>query len=661
MNFFEAQARAKRQTSWLLLLFILAVAGLIILTNLLVMAIITYNRDYRYVSGASFWQQLDWNMFIVVAVAITALILLGSIYKTLSLSGGGHTVAEMLGGRLIPRNSDDPAHRRLLNVVEEMAIASGIPVPPVYLLDEMGINAFAAGLSPNNAVIGITRGALTYLNRDELQGVIAHEFSHVFNGDMRMNIRLIGVLHGILLIGLTGYYLLRTTRYVRSSRSRKGGSAVAVILVLGIGLVVIGYAGFFFGQWIKAMVSRQRELLADATAVQYARNNEGIANALKKIGGSMWGSLLENPAAPQYSHAYFSMGVKGFLQSVFATHPPLAQRIARIDPSWDGKFITPQMEETDAKKVAETKAAIHTAVIGGAVAAGMLTPDAAIELVGKLKQEKVDLARDILEAIPAPLRRASEEPFGARAVIYGLLLDSRPDILAKQQASLSQLADPAVTQYSRDLMVHLPDLPDSARLPLVDLTIPVLRAMSMDQYRRFRAVVQALIAADKKVDLKEWILQHFLIRQLDESFKLRQRPKPKHGLMGAVKKEAEIILSVVAHIEHPDAAAAEQAFRAGITAVGATALKLVPRDELTLDKLSKAIDKLEELKPLLKSRFLMACAACLMHDGKATIKGQELLRTVSGCLDSPMPPLARENTLSPLKNVRNIPDSSERF
>ena len=558
-----------------------------------------------------------------------------------ALSGGGRVVAEMLGGSLIPRNTDDPAQRRLLNMVEEMAIASGIPAPPVYLLNDMGINAFAAGHSPNNAVIAVTRGALTYLERDELQGVIAHEFSHIFNGDMRMNIRLMGVLHGILLIGLAGYFLLRSTAFMRSSRNRNGGNVVVALFALGAGLVAIGYVGFFFGQWIKATVSRQRELLADATAVQYTRNNEGIADALKKIGGSTWGSLLENPSAQQYSHAYFSVGVRGFLQSLFATHPPLALRIKRIDPRWDGKFIEPKVQEVAADTAPEHIAAAKITVMAGAVAAGMLNPDDAVALVGNVKQEHVDLARDILASIPDPLRQAAEEPFGARAVIYGMLLDTKPDILAKQQTLMSQLADPAVTQHTKDLLPHLPKLPEAARLPLVGVAMPVLRTLSMEQYRRFRAVVGALIAADKKVDLKEWILQHFLIRQLDEHFGLRQRPKAKYSYLGAVKREAEILLSLLAHTEHPDAAEAEQAFKAGIAAAGTTALKFVPREQLTLDNMNEAVDKLAELKPLLKPRILKACAACIMYDGKATIIGQELLRTMASCLDSPMPPLAQ--------------------
>jgi Zn-dependent protease with chaperone function len=646
MNFFEAQDRAKRQTGWLILLFGLAVVGLIVLTNLLVMALIAYNRDARHFSSQTFWQQFDWGLFTAVAGAVTILIVLGSVYKMVALSGGGRTVAEMLGGRLIPRNTDDAAQRRLLNVVEEMAIASGIPAPPVYLMDDMGINAFAAGYSPNNAVIGVTRGAVTYLNRDELQGVIAHEFSHIFNGDMRMNIRLMGVLHGILLLGLAGYFLLRSTAFMRGSRNRNGGNAVVALFALGAGLVAIGYVGFFFGQWIKATVSRQRELLADASAVQYTRNNQGIADALKKIGGSTWGSLLESPSAQQYSHAYFSMGVRGFLQSLFATHPPLAQRIKRIDPRWDGKFIEPKVQEIAAEEAPEHITAAKRAVMAGAVAAGMLQPDDAVALVGNVKQEHVDMARDILASIPDPLRHAAEEPFGARAVIYAMLLDTRPEILAKQRALMSHLADPAVMEQTGKLLPLQPELPEAARLPLAGLTLPVLRTLSMEQYRRFRAVVGALINADKKVDLKEWILQHFLIRQLDEHFNLRPRPKAKYSYLGAVKAEAETLLSLLAHTEHPDDAAAQQAFQAGIRAAGVTALKFVSREQLTLENMNNAVNKLAELKPLLKPRILKACAACLMHDGKATIQGRELLRTIASCLESPMPPLAQGKTLN---------------
>ena len=642
MNYFEAQERARRRTVWLVLLFALAMAGLIVITNLLLLGILAYSQTGEFVfSVTTLHQQFDWDIFIGVAIVVSTLIFLGSLYKTMSLSEGGRNVAEMLGGQLIARNTSDPDERRLLNVVEEMAIASGISVPNVYVLDETSINAFAAGLTPNDAVIGVTRGTLRYLDRDELQGVIAHEFSHIFNGDMRMNIRLIGVLHGILLLGLIGYYILRATRYVRGSRNKEGASAIAIVLVLGVGLIAIGYIGFFFGQWIKSMVSRQREYLADASAVQFTRNKGGIAGALKKIGGLTAGSYLENPSAPQYSHAYFSQGVGGFLQSLFATHPPLKARIKRIDPGWSGEFIASRKAEPAAEKQTRAEeAAVRTGIVTGTIAAGILTANEIIEQVGTVREEQVEVAREIMAAIPAVLRQAAEEPFGARAIIYGLLIDKRAEVEDEQRQLLMQLADPAVADHTKVLKDDLTALPTFTRLPLLELTIPALQELSAPQYRQFRKAVQSLIAADKKVDLKEWVLQRLVMQQLDEYFGLRKRPKAKHAYLGAVKQEAEIILSLVAYTEHQDVATAEKAFDAGKSEVGAGALRFAQRDQLTLDNLNAAIDELEKLKPLLKPRILKACAACIMYDGKASIRGQELLRTISSTLDCPMPLLS---------------------
>lgn len=635
MNFFEAQARARRRTGWLLLLFGLAVAVLVALVNLLVMAVVSMQQN-----GNPLQPVQDWGLFALVATGTITFIAAGSAYKIMTLSGGGRVVAEALGGRLVPRNADDPAQRRLINVVDEMAIASGTPAPPVYLLDEMGINAFAAGRSPNDAVIGVTLGAITYLNRDELQGVLAHEFSHLFNGDMRLNIRLMGVLHGILLVGLTGYYLVRATRFARGSRGKGGGNVVLGILALGLGLIVIGYAGFFFGQWIKAIVSRQREFLADASAVQFTRNRDGIAGALKKIGGSTLGSRLNTPAAGQYSHAYFSSGVGDWLESLFATHPPLSLRIKRIDSSWDGKFIAPVIQEAGQPGADAAAAAARKQALVGAVVAGALTPDDAVALIGKVGPDQVKQAQDILAAIPEALRQASAEPYGARAAIYTLLLARSPEHLAEQATQLAKLADPAVAQLTLQLHPETQRLPEAGRLPLADLCLPTLRGLSRTQYEDFRAGVHALMAADRKIDMDEWLLQHFLLRQLDEHFGLRSPPKTLHGLLGAVNREAALVISLAAHLEHRDAATAERAFTAGVKAIGATALKFIPREQLKLEDLDSAVDKLSELKPLLKPRVLKACAACLLFDGQSTVKGQELLRTIASCLASPMPPLA---------------------
>lgn len=655
MNFFEAQDHARRQTGWLVLLFALAVAGLIVLTNLLLLVVLAFSQSGQFIfTPELLLQQFQLDVFIGVAVVVLALVFLGSLYKTMALSGGGASVAEMLGGRQISRDSRDPAERQLLNVVEEMAIAAGMPVPPVFLLDEPGINAFAAGTTPSTAVIGITRGALQAFNRDELQGVIAHEFSHIFNGDMRLNIRLIGVLHGILLLGLLGYYLLRSSRFVRSSNNRAGGAIVA-ILALGAGLVVIGYVGHFFGQMIKAMVSRQREYLADASAVQFTRDKQGIAGALKKIGGASPGtgdgSLLATPAAAEYSHAYFSRGVSGFTQSLFATHPPLPERIKRIEPGWNGKYLPPMATpppevSTEATAESHMPGGVLGDVMGGAatgaiIAASVLSAGQMVDRVGTVSEQQLNTARDILAAIPPLLRDAAAEPYGARAVIYALLIDSRPEIQQQQLRLLDELADPQVDATREGLMADLPALPDYARLPLLELTLPALQTLSPEQYQRFRQMVQALIAADKKVNLSEWIMQRLVIQQLDLHFGLRKPARAVHGNLNALKDQLQVLLSLVAYTEH---SASEEiaalAFAAGSKQAGEPDLKILPREELNLSSLDNALDTLNKLKPLVKPRLLKACAACILYDGKTTIPAQELLRTISICLDSPMPLLA---------------------
>ncbi len=475
MNFFEAQDKARRNTLWMILLFVVAVAGLILLTNILLLATFAYTKTGGFVFSITELQNyFELEVFIAVAVGICLLIFGGSFYKTMSLSKGGPAVAEMLGGRLVPQSTNDLQERQLLNVVEEMSIAAGMPIPKVYLLDEYSINAFAAGQSPGNAVIGVTRGTLEQLSREELQGVIAHEFSHIFNGDMCLNIRLIGVLHGILLIGTIGYFILRSLRFAGRSRSRKGGGGIVVLLALGGGLMVIGYAGTFFGQWIKAVVSRQREYLADSSAVQFTRNKDSIAGALKKIGGSNLGSFIESPAAPEYSHAYFANGLSSFWQSLFATHPPLQKRIKAIDPSWDGKFVSPQSrvqatttesaEPSSSKQAA--KIAVETAILS---AAGQ-----AIEQIGTLNEENIEQVRELIVAMPETLRTAAQSAFTARAVIYAVLLKHQ----ARQKDAwqiLEQYADRSMPALTAEYMVEINNLPEKFKLPLLELCISALR------------------------------------------------------------------------------------------------------------------------------------------------------------------------------------------
>jgi len=636
MNFFQAQDKARRNTLWMILLFILAVGGLIFLTNLLLLVVLAYLKTGYFIFSVSELNSFfELSVFVGVTVGVCLLIFGGSFYKTMSLSKGGPAVAEMLGGRLVPQSTNDLQQRQLLNVVEEMSIAAGMPIPKVYLLEENSINAFAAGQSPANAVIGVTRGALTQLSREELQGVIAHEFSHIFNGDMRLNIRLIGVLHGILLVGMIGYFIMRSLRFAGRSRSKKGGNGIVVILALGIGLMVIGYAGTFFGQWIKAVVSRQREYLADSSAVQFTRNRDSIAGALKKIGGSGAGSYIEDPAAPQYSHAYFANGLGSFWQSLFATHPPLEKRIRAIDPRWDGKFLTPRAsrqpvssEASDAASAKATEFAVNTAILSAA--------GAAIDQVGTLNEENIEQVRQLIVAMPGSLREAAQSAYSARAVVYASLISHQvgnKDVLTL----LEQHANREMPALTRQYLPEIKKLDEHMKLPLLELCINALRELSTNQFIQFERAINKIIVADKKVDLIEWVIQRLVLQQLNEHFGLRKPPKARHSTLGAVKADAETLMSLIAYVEHEDDSEASNAFDHGKKEIGATALNIVPREELSLNALNQSLDNLMQLKPLVKPRILLAMVAIVLSDSKTTPRGVELVRTISTCLDCPMP------------------------
>ena len=649
MNFFEAQDSARRSTTLLIFLFVLAIAFLLVLSNFLIFEFL-YFIEFGMLTFSLSQLDLvfDRNLSVVFSAAILLFIVLGSLYKLAQLSSGGSAIAQYLGGVIIPRSSSDPLHKKILNVVEEMAIASGTPVPQVYILNEQGINAFAAGWKTTNAVIGITQGALERLSRDELQGVIAHEFSHIFNGDMRLNIRLIAILHGILMIGMLGRMILRSLRYVRSSRNSKGGGQ-AVLVILGVGgaLAVVGYSGTFFGNWIKSLISRQREYLADASAVQFTRSNEGIANALKKIGGAIPGSAILAASVDEYSHAYFAKGETGGLSYFsFSTPPPLTQRILRIQPGWDGKYLFDERKssaDSASQKQAEKdkrKTAFATSVAMGA-GAGVALSDAmnALDNIGEVSKEQVDAASAWRKQLPETVLAQVENPYGAQALVLAMLLDKNADIEKKQYVVLNEVIGELHTENVRQVRQEIDELPPGQTLPLIDLTLPTLREMTVEQYQRFKLCLQQLVKADKKVDLREWIIQRVVLQHLDEQYCHRKKPLAKYFVLGSAKYASELMLSLLAYLEHKDPQQARQAFDAAKRSVGAGALKLLPKDAISLDGLNDAMDELAFLKPPLKKRFLQACVSCISHDGKVTLQAYELTRAIASCLDCPMPPV----------------------
>ncbi len=640
MDYFQSQDIARKKTGLLVFYFILAVILIILSDYLAIEAVLEYatpvneGGTVRGLSGL-------WNpeLFVWVALGTSSLIAGGSLYKIAALSGGGHTVAELLGGRLLRPDGANPDERRLLNVVEEMAIASGLPVPPVYLLEnEPGINAFAAGHAPGDAVIAVTTGCMRHLSRDELQGVVAHEFSHILNGDMRLDLRLMGVLFGILVIGLTGWLIFRSTSSAsvnvgagRDDDDRKGINPIPLI---GLALYMIGYVGVFFGNLIKAAVSRQREFLADASAVQFTRNPQGIAGALKKIGALAEGSQVRNPRAEEASHMFFGNAVGGLGQffGLLATHPPLVERIKRIDPSFAGDFsevrfdLPPEPEESSRWD--------RRAVIP-------FTAVRAMAQVGSIDRQHLVYAAALKDSLPRTLIDMVREPLGAQAVIFALLLDPAESVQRTQLAWLQAYSVPAAVREARKIQADVQRLAPEARLPLVELAAPALCQMTAAQFHDFFRSLEALVHADQKISLFEYALQRLLIRRVVTHFVHSQSSTVKYTAFPPLVDMTALVLSALAHAGNASPEGVARAFTAGVNALrwpGAR-LELAPESSVGLRAIDAALEELSTAAPLLKMQILEACAACICVDGHITVEEGELLRAISDCLGCPMPPL----------------------
>ena len=644
MDYFQNQDVARKKTGRLVFFFILAVILIILSVYIAIATVLTFAEPDRPGEALNSLARL-WNpeLFGIVALGTSGLIAGGSLFKVAALAGGGHTVAELLGGRLLHPDKANPAERRLLNVVEEMSIASGLPVPPVYLLEnETGINAFAAGHTTGDAVIAVTLGTLNQLSRDELQGVIAHEFSHILNGDMRLNIRLMGVLFGILVIGLTGWIIFRSSTgggYVRVGArddDRKGFNPIPLI---GLALYVIGYVGVFFGNVIKAAVSRQREFLADASAVQFTRNPEGIAGALKKIGALAEGSRVQDPHAEEASHMFFGEAVSGFneLFGLLSTHPPLVERIRRIDPSFTGDFSQMRLDGGAILEAPQRERLVHRPRSGMMA----LTAAEAVAQVGTIDQAHFDYASGLKDLMPQPLKDAVRDPLGAQAMVFALLLDPSESVRLTQLAWLDTYALPALARETRLLIADTQRLAPEARLPLVEMAAPALCQMTPAQFHDFIRCVEALVQADQKLTLFEYTLQRLLIRHVVTHFVRAQPPTVKYTTIPPLTVPVGVVLSALAYAGEQTPEGVAHAFAAGVQALGWPDAKfsLAPGASVGIAEIDASLEVLAQAAPRLKKQIVEACAACICVDGTVTIDEGELLRAVSDCLGCPMPPL----------------------
>tara|TARA_R110002073_G_scaffold58668_5_gene148563 strand:- start:24073 stop:26046 length:1974 start_codon:yes stop_codon:yes gene_type:complete len=653
MDFFAQQDVARRNTRVLVLLFIFAVFLLILLTNALFAAFLYINQDYSVYGGlregsAGFLSFFTWERFGGTGLAITATVGLVVLLKWIQLSTGGKAVAEGMGGSRILPQTRDHAERRCLNIVQELSLAANMPVPPVYVLnEERGINAFAAGITPADAVVGVTRGAIEQLKRHELQGVIAHEFSHILGGDMRLNIRLVAVLKGITFVGDVGYVLLRSSNRVRTGRSARNNQGAAAVPLLGLTLWLLGWIGGLVAGFIKSAISRQAEYLADASAVQYTRSTEGIGDALKVIGGYIPGTLIHAARATEMSHIFFGQ-IEHPLWHLFPTHPPLKSRIRRIDPNWNGEYIArkPNVYAAEPSRPGDAavgvgRAALVAAAAASALAAregaakGPVEPEFAPDADFVAAPEAREQAEAVPE-IPAGLVRHSREPLGAQAIVLALMLAENRSV-AQQQLKLT--AEAGVQGLEALLNTVYPGvhaLGPPRRLPLLEICLPALKAMSLPQYRRFKTTLLAVIQADQNIALHEWCLFQLLRHYLDPEFVQVRPSSARHRTLGKVSAQVRVVLSVLAHAGDGDA---DQQFRRGADVLGFTDMGLMDLHAAGVAAFGKAVHELADCYPLLKPRLLKAMAQTAAFDGTLNHTEREIIASVAAVMDCPGPDL----------------------
>lgn len=699
-DFFERQDVARRKTGKLVVLFVLGVLAVVGVMNLVVgvlfvgLGVLSSVQEvsslgehgtrsaHRKGDGSlpDLWRNYP-QVFLITTGATLAIMLIGTVYKWIALAGGGAAVARMLGGRQVDPSTRDPGERVLLDVVEEMAIASGCRVPAVYLMDsEPGVNAFAAGYTQADAVIGVTRGAVELLSRDELQGVVAHEYSHILHRDMSLNLRLMALLHGIMALAVAGYVLVRiifeggTSRSSRSSSGKGGAGAVVFILgvlALGVAMIAIGYIGVFAGKLVQAAVSRQREFLADASAVQFTRNPRGLASALNRLRGT--GGRMASAQAVEAAHLMFGAVRGNWLGRLTATHPPLEERIEAIAPGFlaepgaDRAAFIPSSGQGRGEASARSgfvgggpSAVVGQAArSGGSPATGQSWSDRdgvglrsgsggvgvrleEMELAGPAMPGRRAVARAevLIGGIPDSLKEAAHDPFSARAAVLAVLFGSHS---AEARASAVE----AVTHLvggdgtlgeARRLLPAVLELDPGARMPLIDLTLPTLRGLGVAQARAFRKALSTAVAADGEVSLFEYCLLQVVERALRQA---EGRPSPRGGgaaAVSVVSAEATAVLALVARADGRSARDAQRVFSTGLRSLRIPDVPLPPPDGGVM-LLDRAITKLSVAAVGVRRRVLEAVANAVAVDGIVGPEEAELVRAIGAALDVAVPPV----------------------
>jgi len=652
MNFFEHQEKARKQSFWIIFAFVAVTLLIVMAVNLIVMLVLSTQTATAMDTGnfsqngiASLFNPDLWMAnaaLLATSSAVTGGVIgISSLGKVASLRSGGGKVARDMGATIVTPDTRDPLRRRLYNVVEEIALASGAPVPEVYVMEnEPGINAFAAGYTPADAAVAVTQGTLEKLNRSELQGVIAHEFSHIFNGDMRINIRMMGVIFGIMVLAILGRKFLSVSRFSgRSSRDNSG----AVVIAIGVGLMLIGYIGLFFARWMKSALSRQREYLADASAVQFTRDPSGISGALKKIAAYNHSSYLQHDAE-EVSHMLFGSGYRSLM---FATHPPLEKRIQRIERSFDSseierlaeKLVVQEKREHEQAEIAlqEQQRKLEAKSSRG----GIFSVEDMIDNIGNPDFERISAAAVLAASLPDNLSTSAHSLEWAPEVLFYCLLDEDDDLRQQQQLTVIEEMGDISEQKLQHLvntngMVH----PDQ-RLPLLEICFPSLKRRPIEDIEKILRTVDCLAAADAKIDSFEYLLSRLITKYLHESYlPNRSRLHGNKKLASCVGELTQVVSVVASHGQNSQSPAglqaAQKAFRAGMSVAEINHTNLSFTDNWQ-EELDRSIAKLDKLTPKDKSTVVAVLAQTVLDDGEVVTAEHEMLRVICALIHVPLP------------------------
>jgi len=655
MNFFEQQDKARKKTISLVLYFILAILLIILFIDLLIVGTIVYS-SYPDSSASIHFNfngedttlvrqgNIDFRVFVIlallttIAVAPVVLIIIGigTLIRLFQTRGGGQSIAQMVNARPLLTDTQDFKEKRFINIVEEMSIASGVAIPALYVMDnETAINAFVAGYHPDDTVMVVTKGALDTLDRDALQGVVGHEFSHIFNSDMRINLRLIGLLGGIFAIGQLGAFILRSLQYRSSSSSSSSnnkGNGIFIVLILGIGLFVIGYIGLFFGRLIKAAISRQRESLADACSVQYTRNPQGLIEALTAIKSSQTGSQLKSSHAEDINHMCFGPSLHMWFSTLLASHPPIDERIHALDPHGhlsQGRAPHPVAMPSEKPSSPQTANTFAMSIVGGVTSMSEIEHS-----IGQLSEAHVKYAKQMLDSIPDDIKVKCHDPSQADLMLYAVLMPTHDNVLCDQAESTltNQLDKPTLTKiHSYGQQIDAQGL--ATFLPIIDLTIPSLKQKSVDEKAKIITILDQLVA------INPTLFNFSAAAVIKKSILPASKKHLQSVKVATLLPEIGKLLSFIIGCGNASPQMSSDTFKLAMQQFTAQAIMRTPVTVFNANEFQILLSKLNMLTPLAKEKLIRACLICIENDQKVALNEAQAIRAIAACLNCPIPPI----------------------